>query len=368
MVALAIPAATDACAVCTAGGGHSRASTSNGDILPEASPGALFVLFGICIAAADACTAFTAGGRHMGTGGDRNIDSLTRSCNHTIPRIALAAADACTAACTVGNDRGVASGDGNIATASGADFVTAGVFVTLAAANACTAITAGGGNIAAGDGDVVGITAGTLFGTANASTAGTAGGGQRAGGIRSCAGLCSSVIVLVVGDQQLVIGISDIVMCVTPLFQCCVTLAASQGVVAIQLDVHNALCGNGGLAGAAGVNVRIFQRHIGFGAGCRFDGDRVFIAVAGDDGFVLFRAVLDITGVILGVSAVILILPLAHIAVAVGICADINAAIANVIGRREHRRRAGRHHGEEGRRRKHTQCQTIFLLLHLDTP
>ena len=177
--------------------------------------------------------------------GDLNVVAIT-----LVAMIIAAAADAC-AVCAAGGGY-LAAGDGNIRASTRA-----------AAADACAVFAAGGGYLAAGDGN---IRASTFIAAADACTKFAAGGVQTA-------------VVVLVGNGQIAFVV---------LLHTGVSFAAYDCVGSVQLDVYvaAALGGDGGLALIAYVNVDIFQGHVGFRTGRRINGDGMVgsSSVAGDDG------------------------------------------------------------------------------------
>ena len=133
-------------------------------------------------------------------------------------------------------------------------------------------------------------------------------------------------------------------------------IAALQGVVAVQLNAHHTLGGNGGLIGVAGVDVDIIQRDIGGLTFFSINGHAVAGRSAGDDGLILFPVLFRCISSVL----ICIFRPLAHI-LAVIPGTDRDVAHTDVIGGSKRRCGAGRHHGQKRCGGKHPQCRLVVL-------
>ena len=320
-------AAADTCAIFAACGSHGGSFTGDGDITSQTGTKAALR----AIAAADARAARAAGGGHMGTVLDRDFTALSGIGT----TVTLAAADTCAARAAGGGDGAAGNGD---VTGISAIFTAA-----LAAANARAARTAGGSDGAAGDGDVVGVALVCSGGAADARAARAAVGGQAAG---------------LAVPSGLVLKGQGVICVITAVFlQRRMALAAGQGIVAVQLQRYLALRIDGGLVGAAGVNVHVVQRDRCGNALLGVDGRRVVRLLAlggqGDRRFVFIIIQLDITAVLHIVAVRILLGDIS--ATAIGVHG--HAALGQVVSVRKGRRGDGRDHCHQRSRRKHPQSQ-----------
>ena len=324
-------AAADTRTACIAGGGHGGPFTGNGDSTSQT--GTSFAARR-AVAAADGRAARTAGGFHMGTAVDGDVTALSG----TVTIVTLAAADTCAARAAVGGDG--AAGNGDVSGIS-TIFIAGNVAgIALTAADTGCARTAGGGDGAAGDGDVAGEAAAGLDRTADARAARAAGGGQAAG----LAGL------VLKGQGVVFIGAC------AEFLQRRMALAAGQGIAAVQLQRHLALRIDGSLAGVAGVDVHVVQRDRCGNALLGVDGRRVVRLLAlggqGDRRFVLIVIQLDLT-VLHKVAVRILLGDIS--ATALGVHG--HAALGQVVSVRKGCRGDGRDHCHQRSRRKHPQGQ-----------
>ena len=146
-------------------------------------------------------------------------------------------------------------------------------------------------------------------------------------------------------------------------------LAADQGIVAVQLQRYLALRIDGGLVGAAGVDVHVVQRDRCGNALIGVDGRRVvrrLVALGGQgDRRFVFIVVQVVTAGVFHILVVRIYLGDIS-AVALGVHG--HAALGQVVGVRKSRRSAGRHHCQKRGGGKHPQSQTIGLFLHKNTP
>ena len=145
-------------------------------------------------------------------------------------------------------------------------------------------------------------------------------------------------------------------------------LAADQGIVAVQLQRYLALRIDGGLVGAAGVDVHVVQRDRCGNALLGVDGRRVVRLLAiggqGDRRFVLI--VVQRVAVFVCAKVAVRIRLGDISAVALGVHG--HAALGQVVSVRKGRRSAGRHHCQKRGGGKHPQSQTIGSFLHKNTP